>query len=407
MGPSQLSFVRVESAWDLVGEWLEFQVSVSGSESAALASLETLWRAMWKITEDTRFETARAEIAAGVTFVYYVPTPKSLLVWSVRQADVSFQVIDMPAAALANELQSLDRLVNDDARLQAMGRALLTPVADAIRKSAVMVICPVGIAARVPWPILTAPWSGQFLLKEVGIALTPGLTVTRAITRRQRSSGQQSTLLFGGSPASGVADALGLRSLPGAYQELLELHDQIPRSTLVSEREATPERFKALAAQFDVVHFAGHALYREAAPDESSLVLHGDTPLRALLTAREIATMNFVRTRVVVLAACETIGGQTGGTEGPIGLGKAFLVGGAELVIGTRWPVADAESRPLMLNMHRLAAESGDYVDALRRAILECSVAKGGCPSKATWAAYVAIGSSPNWFTSNHNTSGD
>ncbi|HYE88022.1 MAG TPA: CHAT domain-containing tetratricopeptide repeat protein [Vicinamibacterales bacterium] len=397
VGASRLSFARVESAWDLVGEWLAFQVS-HGRERDALVTLESLWSAMWNVAWDGSFESARSELAADVTFVYYVPTPNSILVWTVRREAISFHVVNVNAAALSGELRELDRFINDDERLRVLGHGLLAPISEVIRKSAVVVICPVGVASRVPWPILTTPWSGRPLLHDVAVALTPGLTVTRAMTRTAPAADVNTTLLFGGSPSPVVANALGLSALPGARQELRELHAQIPRSTLVTDDDATPEKFRTLASQFDVVHFAGHALYREAAPDESSLVLHHDSPLYAQLAARDIARMNFERTRIVVLAACETVGGQSGGTEGPIGLGKSFLVAGAELVIGTRWPVPDEESRILMLNMHRLASRSGDYVQALRRAIVECSGSQGGCPSKVTWAAYVAIGSSPFWF---------
>jgi CHAT domain-containing protein len=345
------------------------------------------------------FEVARGQLAQGVAFVYYVPTRQGVLVWAVTRDRVARFTVDTPPQDIESAVAALESDLGNNDALKLLGQQLLSPVEAVLKHASVMVICPVGLMSRIPWQLVTLPWSGRPLIAELNVALSPGLSVTRTLVQARTNSGDSlSTLLIGGSPAEGVSQALGLQSLAGAQGELRMLHQQIPNSTLVSEADATSEVFKRLAPQFHVLHFAGHALYRALAPDESSLVLAGRNAMAASLTAREIASMDFRKTRTVILAACDTVGGQTSGTEGPLGLGKAFLVAGAGLVVGTRWAVPDSANMPLMLKMHRHAAETGDYVSALRLATLECLSDGGECAARSTWGAYVAIGSSPAWF---------
>jgi len=400
MRATTLSLARVESASDLVSEWIDFQVSVDHQDAAALSSLEELWCLTWTSQCHVGLDEARSQLAPGVVFVYYVPAASGVLMWTVTRDGIKHYVVHATSKELESAVAAIESDVGDYPALKTIGQQLLSPIEAVLKRASVMVVCPVGVMSRIPWPLVTSPWSGKPLVADVAIALSPGLSVTRAMAQAHRlDGGNPATLLIGGSPAPGVSAMLGLQSLAGARDELQLLHRQVTNSTLVTEVDATPEAFKRLAPQFGVVHFAGHALYREAAPDESSLVLRGATPLTSTLTAREIGALNFSKTRAVILAACDTVGGRTSGTEGPLGIGKAFLVAGAGLVVGTRWSVPDSASMPLMLKMHRHAATTGDYVSALRLATIECLTEGGECGARRTWGAYVAIGSSPAWFS--------
>jgi CHAT domain-containing protein len=52
--------------------------------------------------------------------------------------------------------------------------------------------------------------------------------------------------------------------------------------------------------------------------------------------------------KLVTLSACQTAMGQDVAGEGVIGLTRAFLCAGAESVVSTLWPVADATTAQLM-----------------------------------------------------------
>jgi CHAT domain-containing protein len=67
-----------------------------------------------------------------------------------------------------------------------------------------------------------------------------------------------------------------------------------------------------------------------------------------ILTAREIADLDFSNCQLAVLSACETGLGDVQGSEGVYGLQRAFKMAGVKNLILTLWPVPDAETSEFM-----------------------------------------------------------
>ena len=96
--------------------------------------------------------------------------------------------------------------------------------------------------------------------------------------------------------------------------------------------------------QYDIVHFAAHAIADESFPERSAVFLApGDDGEDGLLQAREISDLN-LSDRIVVLSACRTAAGVDLSGEGVLSLARAFFEAGARTVIGTRWPIRDADA---------------------------------------------------------------
>jgi CHAT domain-containing protein len=174
----------------------------------------------------------------------------------------------------------------------------------------------------------------------------------------------------------------------GSSRELDHLAEEASgysgRHTL-SGSDATAARFLSLAAESDVIHFAGHA--RLGA--DPALLLNATDELRAV----EIARVRLPRPRLVVLAACGTAAGTGDGFDGPRGLAGAFLTAGAGAVVGTLWPVDDAEAAALFTEFHRRMRNGEDAAAALRQAallLLRGSNIRGRHP--AAWAAAELFG---------------
>lgn len=67
-----------------------------------------------------------------------------------------------------------------------------------------------------------------------------------------------------------------------------------------------------------------------------------------ILLADEVADLDLMGTRLVTLSACETGRGVSYGSEGKIGLERAFLQAGAENVLASLWAIPDKESADFM-----------------------------------------------------------
>ena len=148
-------------------------------------------------------------------------------------------------------------------------------------------------------------------------------------------------------PAAGVSASkcfLGPRSkvgiwyfsreeLPHIDSEVARIRNMFPQAQIYS----TVEEILRSADQesFDLIHVAAHGRYDHENPMFSSIQLADGH-----LLACDIARSNF-RTRIAVLASCDSATmGQPTGWE-PQGLARAFLARRSEVVIGSLWPLND------------------------------------------------------------------
>ncbi len=167
------------------------------------------------------------------------------------------------------------------------------------------------------------------------------------------------------------------------------LNEQKISNRLYTETAGNEESFKRLSGtSAGIIHLATHGFFLEDAKDESNRevmrTLGGnnrqafENPLlrsgllmsganRAwtnedviediedgILTADEIARMNLIKTRLVVLSACETGLGEVKSAEGVFGLQRAFKLAGAETLVMSLWTVPDDATSELMSAFYKL-----------------------------------------------------
>jgi tetratricopeptide (TPR) repeat protein len=141
--------------------------------------------------------------------------------------------------------------------------------------------------------------------------------------------------------------------------------------------------------RYGVLHFAAHAVADEAVPERSAVFLAaGDENEDGLLQAREIADLS-LRGAVVILSACQTASGAVLSGEGVLSLARAFFQAGAGTVIGTRWPVRDAEAAAFFETFYEVLGEGRSVSEAL--ALTKRRAREAGA-SPAIWAAVVLLG---------------
>ena len=169
-------------------------------------------------------------------------------------------------------------------------------------------------------------------------------------------------------------------------EKIVKLLDnkQIPYKTYFGIM-GNEESFKNLSGtKADVIHLSTHGFFlsdverkdaedvilqlggNKAKPYENSLLRSGlimtganehwlnkesiveDDKEDGVLTADEISHLNLIKTKLVVLSACETGLGDVKNSEGVFGLQRAFKLAGVESLIMSLWQVPDEQTSELM-----------------------------------------------------------
>ena len=173
-----------------------------------------------------------------------------------------------------------------------------------------------------------------------------------------------------------------LGRLPHAREESRAIAHHVAGADVLIGATASERAVKARDLRtYDVLHFAAHAVADEAHPERSAVLLApGGSAEDGLLQAREIAALD-IEGSIVVLSACQTAAGAVLSGEGVLSLARAFFEGGAHAVIGTRWPLRDADAAVLFDTFYRHLARGRVAVGGTQ-----------GDPRRGTCGGTTAIG---------------
>jgi len=251
------------------------------------------------------------------------------------------------------------------AALRSEGRALydwlLGPLSARLTPGQTLVIEPDGPLGEVPFSALVSA-DGEYLAARFPLEYSPLLET--------RTTGTIAPAIFTSrTPALVVATpvAAGLSALPDAGEEAQAVAARLPGAVLLEGEAATLAAVRRALPGAALVHFAGHA---DANHDRGALLLaparHGDGPVP--FTAGSLTGIHLRRCRLVVLSACATAPGQTGGLFEPHSLVRAFLLAGATYVVANRWNVDSSSSRRLMDTFYDHLQQGSTVAEALRAA---------------------------------------
>lgn len=329
-----------------------------------------------------------ASLPAGTTLIEYALLPRSVAIFRITRDGVSVSRHPIERSALEADVRemraqieagaSLDRILPVATRLHDL---LIAPLGENVAGSLVIV----GDRAlqSVPWAALWDSVRRQYLVERASITVAPSAGVWLRNRSRLQTPARGDQLLLVTSDMRNELDPLDdLRREARAIQALY------PRSLLLTDADVTPPRFLSAATASDIVHYAGHA---RASTDvrEGALLLGAG----AELAASGIARARILRPRLVVLAACSTLVGDTRPLDGASGLARAFLAAGVPTVVGTQWPIQDAHAATLFAAFHERLRAGRAAADALREAqltMLRGPVAESAHP--AAWAAVEVLG---------------
>ncbi len=194
----------------------------------------------------------------------------------------------------------------------------------------------------------------RYLVERQAVRQTPSVVADEILSARHRSL---VSLL-----ALGTAD----RVAPLASIEAEQVGEAWSLATVHVGSAAVADTLFASANDHDIIHIAGHGLFRPDAPEFSAIRLAD-----RWVTAAEIARLR-LDGQLVILSACDT-GRRTLNLNmrEMLGLPRAFLAAGAGGVLVNQWAADDRATVELMTALHRSLASGDTVPDALRSAQLD------------------------------------
>lgn len=259
---------------------------------------------------------------------------------------------------------------------------LLGPIRTALEADSpdVLLILPDGPLHMLPFAALEDS-NGRYLLEKTALVYAPSRSVFRySISLNRDSASRARTML--------LLD--GSANLSGAGAELAHLSQLYGGGARFLNANELPDCGR-LAAQYEILHFAGHA---ENSGGSANLVFRS-APGAIRLDSHTIAAWKLTKTRLVNLAGCNTGIGPRAEGESPWGLVPAFLSAGAPSVLVSLTTLGDAASESLNSRFYELLMRGAvSKAKALQQAQLALLSAgrSAGNPNPSSWAPYVLVG---------------
>lgn len=269
-------------------------------------------------------------------------------------------------------------------QLQKLYSVLIEPIASELGpKDSLIYISSDGPLHYVPFHALVDP-DGKYLAERYVFAYVPtAATLEYALVKGTRVSSKFLGL--------GVNELPGWRPLTSAEPEVQTVSKNFSAPQTFLGAEATKHRATASPGVGGVLHYATHAKLEPSSPAQSAIYFRADDGSDGALRLEEIAELDFKRSSLAVLSACETNKAAPDPTgKEIIALSRSFLYAGAATVLASQWQVPDAPTYYLMDRFYRRLASGMSKAQALNHAQRDIIGSEYDHPFN--WAAFQLIG---------------
>lgn len=307
----------------------------------------------------------RVEMPPNVQILQYTVLEKRVLIWAISKENVAVVPVEIESDVLREKVENYLKLLQSgdtDKQLEAQNLSaelynfLVNPILPYLNRTKEICLVPSKVLFYLPFAALVSPNETPFL-QEFTIFYAPSASVFIICTENagNKSNFSDETLLSVGNPTFDREAFPDLPNLPAAESEARDIGKFYENSTILLAEDATKEKFQASFKNADIVHFAGHYLVENSSPLDSSLLLAkaAKNDESGVLTNAELVGEKLLRTKLVVLSACQTGVESYYKGEGLIGLSRSFLASGAPLVVASQWQVDSDATAELMKNFHR------------------------------------------------------
>jgi CHAT domain-containing protein len=252
---------------------------------------------------------------------------------------------------------------------------LLQPIIASLPESQVVIVELDRSAYNLSMEALTSP-AGWYFGEKYPVAYSPGTRMEQAL-RVPRSVGLDAELLL-----LDASHSPGSTYLPGMEAQRTLISHLFPRTHVVNSSTTRWSEIHSLLASSQIFHYIGHGR-RDGSG--TSLVLNAKDSLRAA----DIDPKFFVRSQLVVLAACSTAIGRESGLLDTNSLVRTFLIAGVPTVVASHWDVDSANTSRLMINFYENIVAEKSIVQAIYLARKQILVDR---PHPYYWASFSLTG---------------
>ncbi|HXQ70585.1 MAG TPA: CHAT domain-containing tetratricopeptide repeat protein, partial [Pyrinomonadaceae bacterium] len=304
-----------------------------------------------------------------------------------------------------------------------LSRTLLGPLAGQLGTRRLLVVLD-GALQYIPLDALpvSGATNGTLLVDTNEVVVLPSMSTLIAIRAKQnrsRSTGKLVAVIadpvFSGSDARVQFNANSsatnqFNRLTHTSEEADAIGALAPWGTTLMVKGFDASRETAMSsdvAQYQIIHFATHAVPNEEHPELSSVVLtmvdRNGEKADGLMPLHDIYSLDLAA-ELTVLSACQTALGKNTKGEGLVGLTHGFMSAGSKSVVASLWKVDDRATAFLMANFYEAMLQQGmSPAAALRSAKLKMKQDKRWS-EPYFWAGFVIQGEYENHIEVDHHS---
>src|ERR1035437_4667152 len=316
-------------------------IKLSNSDYNSLISIEPS-----KLSEIQEFLAEKNAIIE-----YWIGKEKSVI-WVITNKTITAKILDTGADKMEELVSDCRALIKPGTgkeyklSLTELYNTLISPIESEINGYESLYIIPHRSLHFLPFQALIDT-SGKYLIEKFNISYAPSCSVLKQCCLNKCNIYDDFLGMALGNMTIG-----NFSPLPGTKVELNQIVQLYPGATAKYENETSETYFKTEAKNHNIIHLATHGYLDSRRPMNSYLLMQSDDKNDGQLTVNEIFDLN-LKSKLVVLSACETGLGSLSTGDELIGLSRAFIYAGTPAIIVSLWPVEDASTALLMTRLHQ------------------------------------------------------
>jgi CHAT domain-containing protein/tetratricopeptide (TPR) repeat protein len=426
----ELYIISAKKNKDNLEQIITLQTKISNKRAqyeVFMRKLETEYPQYHQIKYDVRLlsiDETRKLITDDQAVVSYFVGDKNTYIFKITKTDFEVKVLNITAAELLKEIETLRNSIygyflngmerspeNYKAQAEIFCRSarklyslLVEPLLPLPSR---LLVVPDGAISFLPFDVLLTaePTDPQmfkhhaYLVKQFSISYSYSATLLQEMQQKKHAEKLKTFLAFApkfeaDASVSIRGKSYNLSPLASNEPEVRQIRDLLHTGTIFVGDEATEDKFKELASDYRIIHFATHGLANNDFPDYSLLAFSPikDTIENELLYVSDLYNMK-LNADLVVLSACETGIGKMARGEGIISLARGFSYAGAKSIFTTLWSVNDQATATIVLLFYQNLQKGQAKDIALQNAKIEfLENANNEAAHPFFWSPYIIIG---------------